>query len=101
LEYVAFNDRTIYQIIAKLPYTLESMAYKFSHDQNVYGKDKLSRILQLIQDQRQIAHARATDRANEAPTATTVTGNQRQEALDPEKPETAKVYDPGVWSVEL
>ena len=24
-----------------------------------------------------------------------------QEALDPEKPETAKVYDPGVWSVEL
>ena len=74
LEYVAFNDRTIYQIIAKLPYTLESMAYKFSHDQNVYGKDKLSRILQLIKDQRHIAHARATDRANETPTAT---GNQR------------------------
>jgi hypothetical protein len=98
LEYAAFNDRTIYQIISKLPFELESMAYKFSHDQTVYGKEKLSRILQLIKDQRQIAHARATDRANEAPT---VTGNQRQEALDPEKPETVKVYDPGVWSMEL
>ena len=67
LEYVAFNDKTIYQIISKLPYQLENLAYDFCHDKNIYGKDKLTRILDLIQKQRRKGHARATDRANMEP----------------------------------
>ena len=69
LEYVAFNDKTIYHIISKLPYQVESLAYDFSHDKDIYGKEKLNRVLTLFQKQRYEVHARATDRANMDPVA--------------------------------
>ena len=35
LEYVAFNNKTIYHIISKLPYQVESPAYDFSHNKDI------------------------------------------------------------------
>ena len=53
LEYLACNDETIDRIISKLPYKVKSMAREFSRDQTMYGKEKLSQVLALIQKQRQ------------------------------------------------
>ena len=61
LEYVAFNDNTIYNKTSKLPWKLESQAYKFSSDKSIYGKDKLTRVLTLIRKARHVAHSRAID----------------------------------------
>ena len=69
LEYVAFNDNTIYNITSKLPWKLESQAYKFSSDKSIYGKDKLTRVLTLIRKARHVAHSRATDQSNMEPLA--------------------------------
>ena len=38
LEYVAFNDNTIYRIISKLPWSLEEKAYEISTDSSIFGK---------------------------------------------------------------
>ena len=59
LEYVAFNDNTIYAIASKLPWKLESQAYEFN-SKDVYGKVKLTKVLDLIKRARSVAHSRAT-----------------------------------------
>ena len=69
LEYVAFNDNTIYNITSKLPWKLESQTYEFSSDKFNYGKDKLTRVLTLIRKARHVAHSRATDQSNMEPLA--------------------------------
>jgi hypothetical protein len=69
LEYVAFNDKTIYHIISELPYRVESLVYDSSCNKDIYGQEKLTRVLTLIQRQRQKVHARSTDRANMDPVA--------------------------------
>ena len=67
LEYVAFNDNTIYNIISKLPWSLEEKAYEISTNRSIFGKQKLTRVLDIIRQARHIAHSRATDQANMEP----------------------------------
>ena len=66
LEYVAFNNNTIYNITSKLPWKLESQAYEYN-SKDIYGKAKLTKVLELIKRARSVAHSRATDQSNMEP----------------------------------
>ena len=48
LEYAAFNDKTIYGITSKLPWRLERQAYETNINKSIYGKEKLTKVLELI-----------------------------------------------------
>ena len=70
LQYMAFNVKTIFTIISKLPYNLLSRTYEL----DTQGEEKMKQVLQLIKKARVVAHARATDMAIDMTLSSTAMG---------------------------
>ena len=64
MEAVAFSKPTIYDIIQKLPYSINITIYDIVES----GKAKMAKVLGIISQQRAKAQAKATDATNNPPT---------------------------------
>ena len=71
MEAVAFNQTTIYELIQKLPYCINNTVYDIPEE----GKDKMSKVLLIIAQQRAKAQARATDATNNPATSSNVSSH--------------------------